>query len=61
MVFWGDWGRGEETYLQPVATGSDQFSWNHWTCCEPEDVSVRRTSWRRGVEMVEGGTGIDML
>lgn len=57
----GVWGE-VRTYLQPVATGLDQFSWNHWTCCEPSDVSVRRTRWRRGVEMVEGGIGIvDML
>lgn len=50
-------GRGGDAYLQPVAIGSDQFSWNHCTCCEPGAVSVRRMRWRRGVEMVGGGMG----
>ena len=58
MVDWAAWG----TYLQPVAMGSDQFSWNHWTCWEPGDVSVRRMRCKRDVVIVGGGVGLgDML
>lgn len=44
-------------YLHPVATGSDQFSWNHCTCVDPGLVLVSLTRRSRGVSIVDGGTG----
>lgn len=49
------------SYLHPVATGSDQFSWNHCTCWLPSVVSVSLMSFRRGVNMVEGGMGFGVI